>query len=70
MSVSSILNLLHELNKIILCEPLGSIILFYSTNVINSVMNLHVFNILFITYPKRRLFKVKYESFFIDAPIV
>jgi hypothetical protein len=38
MSVSSILNLLHELNKIIL---------FYSTSAINLVMNLHEFNILF-----------------------
>jgi hypothetical protein len=52
MSVSSILNLLYELNKIILCEPLASIILFYSTSAINSIMNLHEFNILFITYPK------------------
>jgi hypothetical protein len=51
MSVSSILNLLHELNKIILCEPLASI-LFYSTSAINSVMNLPEVNILFITYPK------------------
>jgi hypothetical protein len=51
MSVSSILNLLHELNKIILCETLASIILFYSTRAINSVMNLHEFNILLITYP-------------------
>jgi hypothetical protein len=52
MSVSLILNLLHEFDKIILCEPLASIILFYSTSVINSVMNLHKFNILFIKYPK------------------
>jgi hypothetical protein len=52
MSVSSILNLLHELNEIILCEPLASIILFYSTSAINSEMKLVEFNILFITYPK------------------
>jgi hypothetical protein len=70
MSVSSILNLLHELNRIILCEPLANIILFHSTSAINSVMNLHKFDILFITYPKLRPFKVKLESFFIDAPIV
>jgi hypothetical protein len=38
---SFILNLLNELNKIILCEPLASIILFYSTNLINLVLNLH-----------------------------
>ena len=30
MSVGLILNLLNELNKSILCEPLVSIILFYS----------------------------------------
>jgi hypothetical protein len=52
MSVSSILNLLNEVNKIILCEPLASMILFYSTSSINSAMNLHEFNILFITYQK------------------
>jgi hypothetical protein len=45
MTVSSILNLLHELNKIILCQPLVSIILLYSTSVINSVINLHEFKI-------------------------
>jgi hypothetical protein len=39
-----------------------------ASGVINSVMNLHEFNILFITYPKQRPFKVKKESFFIDAP--
>jgi hypothetical protein len=65
MSVSSILNLLHELNKIILCEPLASILLFYSTSAINSVMNIYEFNILFITYQKLRPFKM-----IIDAPIV
>jgi hypothetical protein len=42
MSVSSILNLLHELNKIILCKPLASILL-YLTSSINSVLNLHEF---------------------------
>jgi hypothetical protein len=52
MSVSSILNLLHKLNKIILCEPPVITILSYSTSSINSVMNLHKFNILFITYLK------------------
>jgi hypothetical protein len=52
MSVSSMLNLLHELNKIILCKPLASKIIFSSTSSINSVMNLHEFNILFITYQK------------------
>jgi hypothetical protein len=65
MNVSSILNLLHELNKIILCGPLASILLFYSTSARNSVMNLHEFNILFITYQKLRPFKM-----IIDAPIV
>jgi hypothetical protein len=52
MSVGLILNLLNELNKIILCEPLASIILFYSTSSINLVLNLHEYNILFITYVK------------------
>jgi hypothetical protein len=60
MSVSAILNILHKLNKIILCEPLASIILFHITCSINSVMNLHEYNILFITYP----------CIFNDAPIV
>ena len=32
---------------------LASIILFYSASSINLVMNLHEFNILFITYPKK-----------------
>jgi hypothetical protein len=67
MSVSSILNLMHELNKIILCESLASIILFYSTSSINLVMNLHEFNILFITHPKQRPFKVKKSVIFTDA---
>jgi hypothetical protein len=38
--------------KIILCEPLASIILFYPTSSINLVLNLHEYNILFITYIK------------------
>jgi hypothetical protein len=52
MSVGLILNLLKELNKIILCEPLASIILFYSTSSINLALNLHEYNILFIKYIK------------------
>jgi hypothetical protein len=52
MSVSSILNLLHKLNKTIFCEPLAGKILFYWTSAINSLMNLHEFNILFVTYQK------------------
>jgi hypothetical protein len=48
MSVGSILNLLNELNKIILREPLASKILFSSMISINLVMNLHKYNILFI----------------------
>ena len=59
MSVGLILNLLNELNKCILCEPLVSIISFYSTSSINLVMNLHKFNILFITYPKNNSLIVK-----------
>ena len=39
MTVSSILNLLDKLNKSILCKPLASIISFYSTSLINLVMN-------------------------------
>jgi hypothetical protein len=47
MSVGLILKyLLKELNKILLCEPLASIILFYSTSSINLVLNLHEYNIL------------------------
>jgi hypothetical protein len=45
MSVRLILNLLNELNKI-----MAIIILFNSTSSINSEMNLHEFNMLFITY--------------------
>ena len=52
MSVNLLLNLLNELNKSILYEPLASIILFYSTSSVNLVLNLHEFNILFITYLK------------------
>jgi hypothetical protein len=54
MSVRSILNLLNELNKIVLCEPLPRFIdlLFYSTSSINLVLNLHELNILFITNQK------------------
>ena len=53
MSLGLILNLLNELNKSISCEPLVIIILFYSTSSIPLVMNLHEFNIPFITYPKK-----------------
>ena len=59
MNVGLILNLLNELNKSILCEPLASITLFYSTSLINLVMNLHEFNILFITYSQKELLIVK-----------
>jgi hypothetical protein len=52
MSVGSILNLLNELNKYIICEPLASIILFSSTHSIDLVMELHEYDILFIKYPK------------------
>ena len=52
MSVGLILNLLKELNKSMLCEPLASTISFYSTSSMNLVINLHEFSILFITYPK------------------
>ena len=48
MSVGLILNLLNEMNKSILCEPVASIILFYTTSSINFIMNLHEFNIIFI----------------------
>jgi hypothetical protein len=53
MSVSSILNLLNELNML-LCEPLASMILFYWTSLLNSVINLHEFNILLITFQKNK----------------
>jgi hypothetical protein len=52
MSVGPILNLLDDLDTVILCEPLASKILSYSTSSINSVINLHEYNILFITCPK------------------
>jgi hypothetical protein len=56
MSVSSILNILNELNKIIdlICEHLVRKILFYSTI---SVMSQYGCNILFITYPPKTQFK-------------
>ena len=53
MSIGLILNLLNKLNKRILCEPLTSMTLFYSTSSINLVMNLHEFDILFITCTKK-----------------
>ena len=55
MSVGLLLNLLNKLKKSILCYPLASIILFYSTSSINLLMNLHKFNILFLHTPKRTL---------------
>ena len=52
MSVGSIPNLLNNFNK----KYIVSKIVFYSMSSINLVMNLHKFNILFITYiPKRTL---------------
>ena len=50
MSIDLILNLLNVLNKDILCKPLVGKILFYSTESINVVINLHEFNNLFITF--------------------
>ena len=44
-----LLNLLHELANMILCEALPSIISFLPTNVINLVINDNEFEILFIT---------------------
>ena len=49
MSCHLLLNLLHELANMILCEALPSIISFLPTNVINLVINDNVFEILFIT---------------------
>ena len=52
MSAGLILKLLNEL-KIrlsILCEPLASIMLFYSPRSINLATNLYEFNILLMTY--------------------
>jgi hypothetical protein len=46
----------------ILLEPLARI-LFYSTSSINSVMNLHDCNILIITHPKEKLFKLVKNQF-------
>ena len=63
MSVGLILNVLNKLNKSILCEPLESIILFYSTSSINLLMNLHEFNILFITYAKKNSKIVQKDHF-------
>jgi hypothetical protein len=55
MSVGLILNLLNNLNKIIFYNPLAKIILFYSTSSINLVLNLHKYDILFITYTNLQL---------------
>jgi hypothetical protein len=52
MSVSSMLNLLKELNKIILYKTPVSKILFYYTSSINSVTDLYEYNIVFMTDPK------------------
>ena len=56
MSVGLILNLMNELNKSILCEPLAN----------NLVMNLHKFNILFNTLysQKKKTLNCKKRSFF------
>ena len=66
MSVGLILNFLNEFNKSIL---------FYSTNSINLVLNMHKFNILFITYlPQKEFLIVKKtdhkRSFFTDTHIM
>ena len=49
MSCHLLLNLLHELANMILCEALPSIISFLPKNVINLVINDNEFEILFIT---------------------
>ena len=49
MSCHLLLNLLHELANMILCEAQPSIISFLPTNVINLVINDNEFEILFIT---------------------
>ena len=49
MSCHLLLNLLHELANMILCEALPSILSFLPTNVINLVINDNEFEILFIT---------------------
>ena len=56
MSVGLILNLLNYLIKVLFCEPLTSIKLFYSPSSINLVLNLYEFNILFVTYPQKRIY--------------
>ena len=55
MSVGSTLNLLNELKYIILFIKFSL------------VMNLHKFNILFITYAHKQLLVVKIRSFFTDT---
>ena len=47
---------MNKLNKSILCDPLARMVLFYSTSSINLAVNLHEFNILFITYTPKELF--------------
>jgi hypothetical protein len=70
MSVSSIINILNELNKTTLRELLASITLFYSMSSINYVMNLNNCNIyLSHTQNKGCLKRKKKKSFFIVAPI-
>ena len=49
MNCHLLLNLLHSLANMILCEALPSIISFLPTNVINLVINDNEFEILFIT---------------------
>ena len=49
MSYHLLLNLLHELANMILCEALPSIVLFLPTNVINLIINDNEFDIIFIT---------------------
>ena len=49
MSCHLLLNLLHELANMILCEALPSILSFLPTNVVNLVINDNEFEILFIT---------------------
>ena len=53
MSDRVISNLLHELNKMIFCEPWLAKYLFYSTSAMNLIWYDHEFNIHFITYPKK-----------------
>ena len=49
INIESLMNLLHELANMILCEALPSIISFLPTNIINLVINDNEFEILFIT---------------------